>query len=50
MTDSDGEQEYSYDVFGEATIRDAGDVTRDTSAFGNRFMFTGREFDSETGA
>ena len=33
-------EEYSYDVFGEPNT---------TSTIGNRFMFTGREYDSETG-
>ncbi len=42
-------EKYSYDVFGEATIRDANDDIRTTSAYGNSRMFTGREFDSETG-
>jgi len=42
-------ERYSYDVFGEPTIRDSGDVTRDSSAYGNRFMFTGRDYDDETG-
>jgi RHS repeat-associated protein len=42
-------ESYEYDVFGEPTIRDSGHVPRDTSAFGNRFMFTGRRYDDETG-
>ena len=42
---------YSYEVFGKTTIKDANGtilLTR-ASAFGNPFMFTGREYDSETG-
>jgi len=42
-------ERYSYDVFGEPTIRDSGDVPRDTSDYGNSRLFTGREFDGETG-
>jgi len=42
-------ERYSYDVFGKPAIRDADGSTRSTSAFGNRFMFTGREYDSEVG-
>jgi len=42
-------ERYSYDVFGEPSIRDSCDVTRDSSAYGNPYLFTGREFDSETG-
>jgi len=41
-------ERYSYDVFGKPTIRDSGHVTRDSSAFGNRYMFTGRRYDIET--
>ncbi|MFA5239259.1 MAG: RHS repeat-associated core domain-containing protein [Phycisphaerae bacterium] len=40
-------ESYSYDVFGKATIRDSGGVTRATSAFGNSRLFTGREYDNE---
>jgi RHS repeat-associated protein len=42
-------ERYSYDVFGKPTIRDTQGTIRTTSAVGNRFMFTGREWDSETG-
>jgi len=41
-------ERYSYTVFGEPTIRDAGDQIRATSDFGNCRMFTGCEYDSET--
>jgi RHS repeat-associated protein len=39
-TNAGPEEKYSYDVFGEPNR---------TSAVGNRYMFTGREYDSETG-
>lgn len=42
-------ERYSYDAFGETTIRGHNGELRTTSAFGNRYMFTGREYDSETG-
>ena len=42
-------ERYSYDVFGEPTIRDANYEIRDTSAFANPYMFTGRRYDNETG-
>ncbi|MFA5144011.1 MAG: RHS repeat-associated core domain-containing protein [Candidatus Omnitrophota bacterium] len=42
LTDSTGAtaESYSYDVFGKPST---------TSAIGNRYMFTGREYDAETG-
>ncbi len=42
LTDSSGTtvETYSYDAFGKSNI---------TSSIGNRFMFTGREYDQETG-
>jgi len=42
LTDATGAsvESYSYDVFGKPSA---------TSAVGNRYMFTGREYDSETG-
>lgn len=42
-------EKYEYDVFGKPTILSPDDELRETSAYGNRFMFTGREYDSETG-
>lgn len=42
-------EKYSYDVFGTPTIRNAGDQILTTSDFGNCRMFTGREYDTETG-
>ncbi|MGD0077362.1 MAG: RHS repeat-associated core domain-containing protein [Sedimentisphaerales bacterium] len=41
-------ERYSYDVFGKPTIRGPSNEPRATSLYGNRFMFTGREYDSET--
>jgi RHS repeat-associated protein len=42
-------ERYSYDVYGKPTIQDANGVVLTKSDFGNRFMFTGREYDWETG-
>ena len=42
-------EKYSYDVFGKPTIRNSQGNIITTSAYGNRFMFTGREYDSESG-
>jgi len=42
-------ERYSYDVYGRPTIKNAGGTVLTTSAVGNRFMFTGREYDTETG-
>lgn len=48
LTDSGGNvvERYSYDVFGAPTIRNSANVIT-VSAFGNRFLFTGREWISE---
>ena len=40
---------YSYDPFGKPTIMSADYQQRATSNYGNKFLFTGREYDSETG-
>ena len=42
-------EKYTYETFGKLTIKNAAGTTLTTSALGNRFMFTGREWDSETG-
>ncbi|MFA5292200.1 MAG: LamG-like jellyroll fold domain-containing protein [Phycisphaerae bacterium] len=42
-------EKYSYDVFGAVTIRDEYGSVVSVSSVANRFMFTGREYDSETG-
>ncbi len=50
LTDSTGAivERYRYDVFGQVQITDAAGNLRSSSAFGNRFLFTGRELDAET--
>jgi RHS repeat-associated protein len=40
-------ERYTYDVFGQPTILSASNTQLSTSAFGNRFMFQGREWISE---
>jgi len=42
-------EKYSYNVFGAVTIRDEYGSVVSVSSAANRFMFTGREYDSETG-
>ena len=42
-------ERYTYDVFGTPTIANAAGVTITTSAVGNRFLFTGREYISQIG-
>ncbi|MBN2019549.1 MAG: hypothetical protein JW749_04925, partial [Sedimentisphaerales bacterium] len=42
-------ERYSYDVFGKPEIRNTNDEILTTSALGNRYLFTGREYDVETG-
>lgn len=37
-------EQYSYDVFGLPTMKDAGGTALAASAYANRFLFTGREF------
>jgi len=51
LSDASGNvvEEYRYEVFGAPTLFDASHSTLATSAFGNRFLFTGREWDAETG-
>ncbi len=51
LSDASGNlvEEYRYEVFGSATILDASRAPIADSAFGNRFLFTGREWDAETG-
>lgn len=45
----DAVEQYTYDVFGTPTIKDGSGNSIAASAFGNRFMFTGRELIKETG-
>ncbi len=42
-------ESYTYDVFGQPTIRNGSGTIIPTSAVGNRFLFTGREWDQELG-
>jgi RHS repeat-associated protein len=42
-------EKYRYDVFGATTIRDTNDAILTTSAYANRYLFTGREYEPETG-
>lgn len=42
-------ERYDYDPYGKATIFDSSNVVLTASAVGNRYMFTGRELDAETG-
>lgn len=42
-------ERYSYDVFGEPTIRDANDDIISDSNYSNPYMFTARRYDAETG-
>ncbi len=44
-----GIEKYSYDAFGKATITSWSDVARGTSAFGNKFMYGGREYFTSLG-
>jgi RHS repeat-associated protein len=46
---SNGIEKYTYDGFGQPKITDANGNTRAASAYGNRFMFSGREYFSELG-
>jgi len=41
-------ERYSYDVFGEATIRDANNSVVSASSVANPYLFTGRRYDDET--
>ena len=51
LTDNAGAvvEKYLYDVYGKTIIKDASDNVLTQSAIGNRYGFTGRELDSETG-
>ncbi len=37
-------EQYSYDIFGQPTIENASGTVISTSAYNNRFLFTGREY------
>ena len=51
LTDPLGQilESYTYNSYGKPLIKDASGTTLQTSSIGNRFMFTAREYDSETG-
>lgn len=51
LTDGSGavQERYTYDVFGAPTIQNSAGTTLSASAFGNRFLFTGREYIAELG-
>jgi RHS repeat-associated protein len=51
ITDSNGDRVewYSYDVYGNVTIHNISGGVLPVSGIGNRFMYTGREWDAETG-
>ncbi len=51
LTDDRGQviERYTYDAFGQPTILAPDGTVRTTSIVGNRFLFTGREYDFETG-
>ncbi len=48
LTDSSGtiRERYAYSAYGEPTITDAAGVTRTSTAEGNRYTYTGREWDN----
>ncbi|MGB8194257.1 MAG: RHS repeat-associated core domain-containing protein [Chitinophagaceae bacterium] len=51
LTDAGGSvvEQYAYDVFGKAVIKNGSGILIAQSGFSNRFLFTGREFISEIG-
>jgi RHS repeat-associated protein len=51
LTDSFGNvvEKYAYDIFGKATITNQSNSPQSISQFGNRYLFTGREWLSEVG-
>jgi RHS repeat-associated protein len=42
-------EKYTYDIFGKPTIKSPSDEPQATSDVNNRYIFTGREFEPETG-
>jgi RHS repeat-associated protein len=42
-------ESYTYDAWGNTTIKNAGGAVIATSAYGNRYMFQGREYSTVTG-
>ena len=51
ISDSAGDiiEKYFYDVYGDVIIKDSNDNIFSQSAINNRYMFTAREYDRETG-
>ncbi len=51
LTDTTGAvvERYTYDVYGQPRITNASGTVLTQSAYGNRSLFTGREYDQETG-
>jgi RHS repeat-associated protein len=51
LTDSSGKtaETIEYEAYGQAAVKDTNGNLHTTSTLGNTFLFTGREFDSETG-
>ncbi len=51
LSDASGNavERYTYDVYGQPTIKDASGSTIASTAHGNRFLFTGREWIKELG-
>ena len=51
LTDGSGNlmERYEYDPYGQPTILDANDNVLSQSAVGNSILFTGRDYDAETG-
>lgn len=51
ITDSSGAaaEKYEYDVYGKPVIKDGSDKVLAQSAIGNSYLFTGREYDADTG-
>ena len=41
-------ESYNYDAYGNVTIKNSGGSVISTSAYGNRFLFQGREYDYAT--
>jgi RHS repeat-associated protein len=48
LTDGTVVEEYGYDAYGAPTIKDASGTVVSSVPSGNRFLFTGREYDEET--
>ncbi len=51
ITDSSADivEKYFYDAYGNVIIKDANDTVLSQSAINNRYLYTGREYDLETG-